>query len=290
MSFALIGLGEVGTCFAAELLAQGVALRVGSRPSERARTSAERLGLTLETDPASAVRDADVVLLTVTGDGLRDVVQRIAPALRPTAIVADLTAADPPQVIAAAKLLGANCARFVDVAIMGAVSLHGIRTPLLAAGDMAAEFAAAMNAFGFAVSARAESQVGDASRLKLLRSLFTKGLDALVIESMLAAAALGLEADLIDLLSDYDQRPMREHIRMYLRTHPPHAARRLVEMQAAELQLKALNLPSVVTRAAIERYRRTAELVESRGLPNAPLDADRALAWLLDAEQHRSEN
>jgi 3-hydroxyisobutyrate dehydrogenase-like beta-hydroxyacid dehydrogenase len=102
---------------------------------------------------------------------------------------------------------------------------------------MAKDFAATMNALGFAVSAREGSAVGDASSLKLLRSLFAKGLDALVVESMLAAEALGLRQDLVELLSDFDQRPMCDHIDMYLRTHPTNAARRLVEMELAEAQL-----------------------------------------------------
>jgi 3-hydroxyisobutyrate dehydrogenase len=289
VSIALVGLGEVGTSFAGELLARGVDLKVASRESTRATASARKLGIQLDHDIASAVSSADIVLLTITGDGLRDVVGKIRPALREQAILADLTAADPPHVIAAADMLGAGRARFVDVAIMGAVSLHGIRTPLLASGEMATDFAAAMNKLGFSVSAREGSAVGDASRLKLLRSLFAKGLDALVVESMLAAEALGLRQDLIDLLRDFDERPLRDHIDMYLRTHPPHAARRLVEMELAEAQLKALELPSLTTRATIDRYRRTTELIGQSGPIQPSMDATTALQWLVAAERDAAE-
>ena len=40
---------------------------------------------------------------------------------------------------------------------------------------------------------------------------------------MLAAEALGLRQDLVELFRDFDERPLRDHIDMYLRTHPPHA-------------------------------------------------------------------
>jgi 3-hydroxyisobutyrate dehydrogenase len=284
LAVSLIGLGEVGASFASGLLARGVDLKVASRVSARAAASAKKLGIDLDHDIADAVRSADIVLLTITGDGLREVVATIAPALREQAILADLTAADPPHVIAAADYLGASRARFVDVAIMGAVSLHGIRTPLLASGEMAKDFAETMNALGFSVSAREGSAVGDASRLKLLRSLFAKGLDALVVESMLAAEALGLRQDLIDLLSDFDQRPLRDHIDMYLRTHPPHAGRRLVEMELAEAQLMSLGLLSLTTRATIDRYRHTADLVRKTRMPSST-DARTVLQWLLSAER-----
>jgi hypothetical protein len=139
-SIALVGLGEVGTVFAGELLARSVELRVASRESVRATSSAKRLGIEIESDIARAVSAADIVLLTITGDGLRDVVSKIAPVLREEAILADLTAAAPQEVISAAATLGEGRARFVDVAIMGAVGLHGIRTPLLASGELATVF------------------------------------------------------------------------------------------------------------------------------------------------------
>lgn len=288
-SIALVGLGEVGTSFAGALLDRGVELKVASRASPRAAASAKKLGIDIDEDVARAASAADVVLLTITGDGLRDVVARIAPVLGERAILADLTAADPPQVIAAADMLGANRARFVDVAIMGAVSLHGIRTPLLASGEMATDFAETMNALGFAVSAREGSAVGDASSLKLLRSLFAKGLDALVVESMLAAEALGLRQELIELLGDFDQRPLRDHIDMYLRTHPPHAGRRLVEMELAEAQLTSLGLKSLTTRATIDRYRHTTDLLrQENAMP--PADASAAVQWLLATERTAADN
>lgn len=284
-SIALVGLGEVGTVFARALLRNGVPLRIASRRSPRAEQAAAGLGVPLAADAATAASGADLVLLTVTGESLVPVAREIGPALVPGALVADLTSAAPREVEAAAQALPAGAAAYVDVAIMGAVSLHGIATPLLASGAAAPAFAQMMNPLGFNVSAREGSAIGDASRLKLLRSIFAKGLDAVVAEAMLAAEALGLRADLVVQLADFDRSPLHDHIAMYLRTHPPHAGRRLVEMEQAEQELLALGLPSLTTRAAIERYRRTADLARDHALPPAPLDADRAIAWLLAAER-----
>lgn len=284
-AIALIGLGEVGAIFAQTVIDAGAALRVASRPSPRAERTAVTLGLALTTDLAEAVSAADLVLLTVTGESLVAVTRQIAPALAPHTLVADLTSASPQDVETAAAALATGAAGYVDVAIMGAVSLHGAQTPLLASGAAAPVFAELMNPLGFNVDARPGSAIGDASKLKLLRSLFAKGLDAVVAEAMLAAEALGLRAELEAQLEDYDRSTLADHIAMYLRTHPPHAARRLVEMEQAEQQLLALDLPSFTTRAAIERYRRTANLTQAHALPPAPLDADRAIAWLLDAER-----
>ncbi|GGC91141.1 DUF1932 domain-containing protein [Chelatococcus reniformis] len=284
-TIALIGLGEVGRIFAKALHGRGVALRIASRPSARAERAAADLGLALAADAAAAAARADLVLITTTGESLLAVARQIAPAVARGTIVADLTSAAPRDVAAAAGVMPAGAENYVDVAIMGAVSLHGIGTPLLASGPAAARFAAMATPLGFHVDARAGSAVGDASKLKLLRSVFAKGLDAVVNEAMLAAEAMGLRAELVGQLADFDRAPLREHIAMYLRTHPPHAARRLTEMQQAEDEILALGLPSLTTRAAIERYRRTAELARARPPAAEPLDAEQALAWLLAAER-----
>ncbi len=61
---------------------------------------------------------------------------------------------------------------------------------------------------------------------------------------MLGAERLGLRADLVGLLADYDRAPLADHVAMYLRTHPTHAGRRMVEMEEAAYQLDALGVPS----------------------------------------------
>jgi hypothetical protein len=145
-----------------------------SRASERSAAAAASLGLSLEANARAAVADAEVVLLAVTSESLLDVVRALAPHLKPEALLADLTASSADATRAAAAAVAGGSDSFVDVAVMGAVSLHGIRTPLLAAGPAAPRFAGIMNALGFNVEPWPGSTVGDASDLKLLRSVFTK--------------------------------------------------------------------------------------------------------------------
>lgn len=293
-SAAVIGLGEVGAVFARALMDHGVAVKVASRPSANSRDRAAALGLPLES-AAAAAAGSDLVLLTMTGESLEAVAAEVAPALAEGAMVANLTAAAPRQVKAAGSVIEKGGAEYVDVAIMGAVSLHGARTPLMASGPAAPRLASAMNGLGFNVQARPGSAVGDASALKLLRSVFAKALDAVVVEAMMAAEALGLRAELVEQLGDFDRSPLRDHIDMYLRTHQPHAARRLVEMEEAEAQLIELGVASLTTHAAVERYRRTLALSRELAPPRGSVDADAAVAWMLSAERahaagHEAQN
>src|SRR5581483_2363083 len=80
--------------------------------------------------------------------------------------------------------------RFADVALLGAVPARGLRTPALASGEGARGFAEALEPLGMPIDVVSELP-GDAAALKLLRSVFTKGVAAAAIESVRAAEAAG---------------------------------------------------------------------------------------------------
>ena len=80
---------------------------------------------------------------------------------------------------------------FVDVAITGAVNLHGAKTPLLCAGEKAEDVAQIFKRLGTPIQVVGDKP-GDAAALKLLRSIFTKGLEALSVECLLTAEKRGL--------------------------------------------------------------------------------------------------
>ena len=78
----------------------------------------------------------------------------------------------------------------------GPCRARGLRTPALASGPGASAFAAALGPLGMPVEVVSEAP-GDAATLKLLRSVFMKGLAAAAIESHRAADAAG-HADWLD--------------------------------------------------------------------------------------------
>jgi hypothetical protein len=157
---------------------------------------------------------------------------------------------------------------------------------MVCSGPSAPDFVTAVESLGFGFRAIESSVIGDSSRIKLMRSIFAKGLEALMIESALAAEAFGLSEELLRQFDHFDMMPTRDHLDMYLRTHLRHAERRSVEMCAAEAQLLSVGLPSVTTRAAIERYQHTLSLLEKAGEPDQSIrdNATSAMRWLLAQE------
>ena len=287
----VIGSGDVGIRFALALERAGADVAmVPGRSAQHTRRKTERFGLTLREDFAAAVGGADIVLSVVTGDGSLAVARRVLESIGSDAIFADLTAAAPDAIYEAAAAFTARGRLYVDAAIMGAVSLLDIRTPIFASGPDAPRFADIMNGFGFEISSRPGSKAGDASMLKLLRSIFAKGLDALSVEVMLAARAFGLQEELLEQMGDFDRLPIRQTIEMYIRTHPASAARRHKEMLETAKQLAVAGLRSFSTDAALARYSHTMALL-ARFPPHETDDANAAanLEWLLDAERRMSE-
>lgn len=282
MQVAIIGLGEVGRCYAGPLHAGGVTLSLcEASPSDVAREMARSWGLPIHPAPGPWLAQADWVLSCVTGAVALTVAEQAAAHMTRGAGLADLTTASPAVKRTAADRLGERGVRYVDTAIMGAVSLNGIKTPLLAAGAGAQEFQALIADAGGRVQLIEGGAAGDAISLKILRSVFTKGMEALAVELLTSAEKQGVREKLYAQLGDIDQTPLRNFIDMLVRTHVIHARRRAHEVHDAMEELASQGLASQVLPGVEQRFLTTASHLERRPLPTPEPDIDQALQWLL---------
>jgi cyclohexadieny/prephenate dehydrogenase len=90
---AIIGFGLIGSSLARAVKAHGLArVIVACDASDDARATIARLALADEVteDPAIAARDADLVVIAAPLGAYTDIARRIAPALKPGAIVSDV--------------------------------------------------------------------------------------------------------------------------------------------------------------------------------------------------------
>ncbi len=124
---------------------------------------------------------------------------------------------------------------------------RGLATPALASGDGARAFAEAFRPLGMPVEVVSE-QAGDAATLKLLRSVFMKGLAASVVESLEAAEAAGHADWLRKEVAAVVGEPLLERL---VDGSRKHAARRVDEMEAARSLLLELGVePRIATASA----------------------------------------
>lgn len=286
MKVAILGLGEAGSLYAAGFLAHGWQVD-GFDPADVSTPP----GVTRYADAADAVPDADMVVSLTSARVAVRAARDVVPHLRAGAVYADMNsaAADVKTEVAAA-ISEADDVAFADVAVIGSVPEHGSKTMLVISGGGSARAAGFFRDLGATVEDIGGGP-GDASRRKLLRSSFMKGLGALIVESTEAGAA----ADAGQWVRDQIAAELAGSYDALDRLHDgtiKHAQRRGPEAAAAAELLDGLGVAPVLARAAAQVHQRLAdaqgrdeeELVSGyRGLPVANIGDARDRMGLLDA-------
>ncbi|HWO81339.1 NAD(P)-dependent oxidoreductase [Gaiella sp.] len=236
MRVAVLGLGEAGGRIAADLVAAGADVR-GWDPVARPS------GVSLTADGPAAVSGADVVLSLNAAAVALEVAESVKGALDAETLYADLNTSSPAL---KRELADTAPCLFADVALVGTVPATGLATPALASGAGAERFAKLLGPLGMPIEVVGR-EPGEAAGLKLLRSVFMKGVAAAAVESLAAARAAGAEerarADMAAVLGE----PLLERL---LTGSKAHAARRMDEMLAAASYLEELGVEPRVASAA----------------------------------------
>lgn len=249
MRVVIFGLGEAGSVIASDLAASGTEVHAfdpAAVPTPH--------GVTRHTDPREAVEGAAVVMSITSAADSRSAMDQAWDAIDRPTIYADLATAAPGLEEELADVAAQKGVLFADVALMAPVSGRGLGTPALAAGTGAESLSDLLNPLGARLEAIGET-AGQASARKLTRSVITKGLAALIIESISAAEARGdrdwMREHIDELITGLDADMV---IRLIAGTEK-HGLRRLEEMETAAMFLESLGVEPHMTRATVERLR-----------------------------------
>ena len=274
----LIGFGEAGRAFAPVLAAAagGLVVHDVAFVADPARAAAvTAVGGSPAADPAD-LTGCDVVLCLVTAATAVAAAEAFAPAARDAPLYVDLNSTSPADKHAIVAAVPG--ARVVDgVMTGGGIRLDGAAIPLSLAGPHAHEAAAVLTRLGLDASV-VGAHIGAAAALKMLRGVVVKGLEALCVEALLAAAELDLVEPLLDDVAASLDRPAREFLSMLVTTHVAHAGRRRVEAQRIRDTVAATGVPPVMATATAELLGRTADGLHGPG--PAPASVAEALAVL----------
>ncbi|MFI0479065.1 DUF1932 domain-containing protein [Actinomadura sp. 9N215] len=240
---AVLGLGEAGSAIAADLVAAGAVVR-GYDPVVPAPPHVVGAG-----GEAAAADGADLVLSLNSAHDAAGALRAGVAGVGADAVWADLNTASPDLKRRLDGIAREHGVRFADVAIMAPVPGRGLRTPMLAGGDGAADVARILGPLGASVEVLPDGP-GAAAARKLLRSVFFKGLAAAVVESLEAARSAGCEDWLRDDITAELTRASADTVdRLVSGTHR-HSVRRAAEMSAAAAMLTELGVPPLVATAS----------------------------------------
>lgn len=279
IKLALVGFGEAGQAFA-----KGWGQKVNAYDLRGAEASlvsaAQELGAVCHATPAPALGNATAVFCLVTAEQALAAAETAAPHLPEGAFWLDGNSCSPGTKRRAERVISDAGGRYVDLAIMAPVHPRLHRTPCLLAGPHAA--AALAELAGLEMDWRvAGDRVGDASSIKMLRSVMIKGFEALSAECLLAARRAGVEDAVLASLQASDPGwNWRDRGAYNLERVMVHGTRRAAEMREVAATLRELGLPDRMAIATALWQDQIADLALLGGSNDLVDRADRILRAL----------
>lgn len=248
-----------------------------SRSRELAAVAGIEDGGTLE----EVVTQADVFLSILVPSSAVEVATRVAGAIQATnadILYIDCNAIAPETAKEVARVVTAAGARVADIGIIGPPPRRpGTRFYTSGPG---AEEAAGLREFGLDIRIIGE-EMGQASGLKMCYGALTKGLQALGVELLVAARALGLDEVLAE-----EQGTSVATVRNWLAdsvpTMPPKAYRWVGEMEEIAKTFEDVGLTPLMFQGAADLYRFIASTPIGKETPESR-DRDRDLDRIVAA-------
>jgi 3-hydroxyisobutyrate dehydrogenase-like beta-hydroxyacid dehydrogenase len=291
-SIAFVGFGEAGQHIGAGLAAKGLRIcAYDIRHNEPALVDAARRSNIEFSGSPSAVEGASLVFSLVTASSAIDAARAAAKHLKAGQTYIDFNSVSPATKRAVAEAIAPSGARFVEAAIMAPVPGPNEKVPLLLSAPGAKEIAERLAKIGMNTEI-AGDRIGDASLSKMLRSIFIKGIEALMLESLVAARHAGIEERILDSV----QKTLpginwRELSAYNLERTATHGKRRTAEMFESAATVRELGLDPFVTEGIAKRiewsYAKLKDTKWAKGRPETYEEVLDVLETALRAEKKR---
>jgi 3-hydroxyisobutyrate dehydrogenase-like beta-hydroxyacid dehydrogenase len=256
MKLAFIGFGEAARAFrqsiaevAPETTFSAYDILLDSDSGDTMRRAIEAAGAKAAATPGEAVLDAEWIICAVTADQSHIAAANVAKYLEKGQIYFDVNSVAPKRKRDNANLVGGNAATYVDMAIMAPVATNRHRTPVLVAGNIAGPIEKRLGELEFDFRIVGETP-GQATAIKMVRSLFVKGLEAITVETLLAAEASGCAQEILSSLEgSYPGLGWPDFAEYEFERTLTHGQRREAEMRECAATLKGLGLHDALAEA-----------------------------------------
>jgi 3-hydroxyisobutyrate dehydrogenase-like beta-hydroxyacid dehydrogenase len=269
-SVAVIGFGEAGRILAGGLRACGhfdvctydVLVHDAAARGSMLTAAVER-HVTMAETHGEAIRGARIIVSAVTAASSTDVAREAASTLLPGQLFADINSVSPGTKRANAKLIERAGGHYVDVAVMAPIPPYGLKVPMLLGGANAADLAARLAPAGMNFDIVADD-VGTASAIKMCRSVMIKGLEALVVESLLGARHYGVEERVLASLEEtFPNMKWDERADYLVSRVVVHGRRRAAEMREVAVTIEEAGLEPFMAAATARCQDRISDLVDA---------------------------
>lgn len=262
MRLGMIGFGEVGFEMAKGYKAAGldgiIAYDVmqehpiyGQLVKERVETS----GVTMVSSPEQVLQTADIVIVAVPGSKALETAKGISRYLQKDTLYVDVSASAPMVKQSIWEEIKGHGVLFVDAAMLGPLSVYQHKVPTLISGNGSDVLLQLMSPYDMDLE-KVSDTPGEATAIKLVRSIFMKGLPALMIEVLEAASIMKVDHLVLKSLAETMNASLFEHTMNRLVTGSSvHAERRVHEMESTIEMLESINVAPTMSKATCERLK-----------------------------------
>jgi 3-hydroxyisobutyrate dehydrogenase-like beta-hydroxyacid dehydrogenase len=293
MKIAFIGFGEAAQAFARgwrdaglaqplSIAAYDILFDADAASAAKKRAECDALAARAARDARDAVEGAELVFSAVTAEQQLAAARSALAGLGAGQRYCDINSVAPFRKVEAAALVEQRGAQYVDMAVMDPVLPKLHRTPLLLSGANVATAVPQLEALGLQFEIVSE-RVGDASTLKMIRSVAIKGFESVTMECVAAAVKLGIDSRVLPsvgktLFRHGDIDNLANHVSERVAVH---GKRRAAEMREVAATLEYIGLPPFMAQAAAAHQQWVTDLGVRAAFPGeVPKDA-RAIARAL---------
>ena len=224
MKIGFIGFGEVALTLASGFLMHGIEVSTCIKDrSQKTQKTAKKLELNLYESNRELAETSDFLISAVTPSSAIKIAQDVGEYVK--GIYIDINNISPSTAKKALSLI--KNGKIVDASIIGPVR-KGINVPIIASGPFADEFSK-LNEYGMNITVIG-SNIGQASAIKILRSSFTKGITALLFETLYPAYEMGIDKEVLKYISETEGEEFKESAKSRIISSAFHAKRRYEEM------------------------------------------------------------
>lgn len=253
---AFIGLGEVGSNVTIGLAQKGVSvkgydIKFDTEGKEKFQKCADA-GVVLVDTPEELIDGADIIIAVTSCSQALATAKMYKPYLKKEQVYCEFNSTVPDAVKEVQEYIGDACT-FIDGCVLVSANIHKEKSPCCSSGPAAEAITKELNDMGMNIRYLGDS-IGQASAFKVIRSIFTKNLEATLIETMTCARYYGVEDIIFDSIVTFlSDAPLDVTLPMMIKTNAVHAHRRGEEIEEIAVMQKEAGLDNTMSEAATKK-------------------------------------
>ena len=191
----------------------------------------------------------DYVFVAVPAFVALDACREISAYIKDTCIYVDVSASSPAIKDKCKNILDEKNVSYIDASMLGSLPKLKHKVPFYVSGEKAKKFIEDFEKYGMNIT-YVNEKPGSATSIKLIRSIFMKGISALMIELVMASDSYGVSDFVLNSISDsLDGISFMSHLNRISTGSAIHAKRRAFEIGGSIEMLEDKNLDSLMSEA-----------------------------------------